>query len=137
MFTTFLGSLMGKIAIGVCAMLLVALVDRSIRVHNLRNDVAELTDRIENPETGYIARLATCHANVTTLRGSIDEQNAAIDGLKRESAARTAEAEAELAKARTAISAAERRAGTILASRRLPNETSCAHASRLIDEATR
>lgn len=60
---------------------------------SLNEQKAELTDRIENPRTGYVARLAQANANVVELRTSIERQNTVI--RQREGEARQAQAELE------------------------------------------
>ena len=52
----------GAAAVGLGITVAVIDLDRA----HLRSEVATLTDRIENPRTGYIARLTQAEANVAT-----------------------------------------------------------------------
>lgn len=80
------------------------------------------------------AELATCAQNTAKLRGSIDVQNTQIEALRKASADATAQAEAALAKARTASQAAHKSAQAILALK--PVGRHCDAALALIREPT-
>lgn len=71
---------------------------------SLTKQKLELVDRIENPHTGYVARLAQANANVVELRTAIQRQNTII--RERENEAR--QAQAQLEQLRTRLAAAQR-----------------------------
>lgn len=75
---------------------------------------AEVQATIDQPVTGWKARLATCQGNTVVLQGALASQNDRIDSLGRDSAARLAEAEKGLAAAQRGQAAAEARVAKIM-----------------------
>lgn len=99
------------IAIG----LLVMLGLTHVELNHARHDVAALNARIEDPQTGYIARLATCHGNVGRLQATLDQQTAAVAAKSAADAKALAKAEADLAAERGRSAALQVRANATLA----------------------
>jgi hypothetical protein len=64
------------------------LVKTSLDNRNLEKQKSELTRRIEDPVTGYIAQLNTARNNVVILKGAIEKQNSEF---RKQSAASQAE----------------------------------------------
>lgn len=90
-------------AIGASAAALVigvALGVTTIQKNNAVKRADGLAQQIDDPITGYRARLSSCEANVDLLDGEIAKQNDAIERVGAESAARVAQAQAGLAAAR-------------------------------------
>ncbi len=58
---------------------------------NLEGQKQELVRRIEDPKTGYVARLTQANANVVTLRAAIETTNRQLELRKDESAKSNAE----------------------------------------------
>lgn len=82
------------------------------------------------------ADLGTCKANVATLDGALSRQNAAVDALRQESAARVAQSEKAVSAARSVAASYRKSAAAILAAR--PRGASaCQSADALIAEAVR
>ena len=75
---------------------------------------AEVTATIEQPITGWKARLATCQESSDVLLGSIDTQNAAIEALRKDGDARLAEADKALTRAQNGRAAAEAKVAAIM-----------------------
>lgn len=95
-----------------------------------RHTIAALTDRIENPKTGYIASLATCNGNAARLEASIGNQNAGIEAANK-LAAQTATALDQAVKASAdARAVAVSRAAAVAALR--PGVDRCASAEALL-----
>jgi len=85
---------LATIGAGVVAALLgFFLISAHLENKSLNTQKAELVDRIENPQTGYVARLAQANANVIELRTAIERQNVVI--RQREGEAREAQANLE------------------------------------------
>lgn len=70
--------------------------------------------QIHAPVTGYIATAARCEANARELDGSLTRQNAAVEVLRRDGAARIAAAEQRLAAAQRTAADARLRADRLL-----------------------
>lgn len=83
-----------------------------------------LQAQIDHPITGYRARLSSCQGNLQLVEAAVVTQNTAIDGLRRESDARVAEAQAGLAAARRDAADARYRAER-LAGARITGTTGC------------
>ena len=90
---------------------------------------------INDPVTGWKARLGQCQANVAEQGRAIDAQNAAVGAWKAESLRRSAEAAKAVQQAQRATVAANQRAGAILAAK--PGAEQCASAEALIMESIR
>lgn len=75
---------------------------------------AEVTATIEQPVTGWKARLSTCQESSDVLLGSIDTQNAAIEALRKDGEVRLAEADKALTKAQKGQAAAEAKVAKIM-----------------------
>jgi len=76
-----------------------------------------LQTSINDPQTGYVARLAQANTNVATLKHEIEIQNTAYDKLSAESKALLASKQAELAKAQAATRAMQLRLNGFLATK--------------------
>ena len=107
------------------------------RSRMLKQDVAELRQRIEHPVTGYVAQLERCAGNRQALEAAVQDQNQAIAAWRAEADRARAEGAAALARAQADARAAEREAGRILAAQPRPGEDRCAAADRLILETVR
>jgi len=79
--------------------LAIALSIATARLHDAQVSRDALTASIETPVTGWAARLTTARNNASVLETSIGDQNAKIDALSKDSAARLALATAALAAA--------------------------------------
>lgn len=77
----------------VAAILGFLLISSQLENRNLNSQKAELIQRIEDPRTGYVARLTQANANVVELRTAVERQNTVI--RQREGEARAAQAELE------------------------------------------
>jgi hypothetical protein len=111
----FLGSrLGGAIAAAVVAVLTIGLGVQTVRLGAAHREVAKLADRIENPGTGYIAKLSACRGDVDRLTGEIARQNEAVTALKTEGDRRAAKAAAALSEAARGRASAEARAAKLL-----------------------
>lgn len=77
----------------------VALLVSGARLKDAQAARDHLQIAIDQPVTGWAARLTTCQNNTATLQASITGQNAQIDALKAEGVRRTAAAAAALADA--------------------------------------
>lgn len=77
-----LGTLADKlIAGGLAAALAISIganVKQAFEKRDLRTQVATLDKQINDPETGLVASLGTCRANVGTLTAALNEQNESI-----------------------------------------------------------
>ena len=93
----------GVVIVGLGITIAVIDLDRA----HLRSEVADLTDKIENPQTGYIARLTQAQANVATLKAGLDEQNAKVEAQAAEAKARIAATEKRLVDAQAAAASAK------------------------------
>jgi len=112
----WLGSkLAGMIGVPVAIVLALLLAWQALAHRSTRADLREMTSerdalvaRIEDPDTGYIAQLATCRTNVTSLRNSLETQNTAVRDLEARTAAAEQRASAARAEAARLSSAASR-----------------------------
>lgn len=124
-----------------CAVLipLVAVTGRSAIVANAALDraearVVELDRQIQEPVTGYIARLATCRSSLGSMEAGVKTQNAAIEGLRQRALESEARAEAAVRGAQAQARATERRAQAVLQARPRDGEGQCDAAYRLHQE---
>jgi len=76
-----------------------------------------LQTSINDPVTGYVARLAQANTNVATLKHEVEVQNDAYDRLSAESKALLASKQAELAKAQAQTKAMQLRLNGFLATK--------------------
>lgn len=102
---------------GVSIVLVLVVIVAGINIRSAGRQIDTLLDRIENPKTGYIARLATEEASTATLRASIEVQNGAIETMSKESEAALAAANRKLALEAKARRVAENRAAVLLGRR--------------------
>lgn len=111
-------------AAGAVALMAVPLGVQTVRLGMVTDSRDEWKAQVTDPETGYIARLTTARASIATLARSIDDQNAAIEAIQTESAARIAQAEADAEAAREQINDALARADRTL-TRPITGNTVC------------
>lgn len=81
------------VTLGLAATLVVVKIDNN----QLANLNAQLDARINDPSTGYVARLAQATTNVETLKAALVEQNTVYQRKSDADAARLRETEAKLA----------------------------------------
>jgi hypothetical protein len=74
-------------------------------------------EKINNPKTGYIAQLAQARTNVEQLKTVVETQNAAIDRLSAEGAARLAASERRLAAAQAETRVLERKVAVFMSTK--------------------
>jgi len=140
--SALLAFLTSRIGLGLLAgVLLIAAVTASWTAGVANRDrvqaqaqAAKLDNDINNPDTGYVARLTQCRSSLAGAEISINTQNEAIDRLKRESEETTARAQASVRVAQDRARAAERKTQTILQERPRAGETVCEAAWRLHSE---
>jgi DNA anti-recombination protein RmuC len=117
----FLSGHIWKIATGgaaALALLLCALLMSSyFENRDLSKQRNTLAAQINDPQTGYIAQLAQARTNVETLKVEVDKQNKALDKMSAESNARLAAARTALAKAQAETKALEKRLAGFLATK--------------------
>lgn len=105
----------GAIGAGVLAAgLAISLALTSANLHRVEKERDDVRASIEAPVTGWAARLTTAQDNASRLKAAVDDQNARIDALGRDSAARIAEAEKGLAAAQRGQAAAEAKVAKIM-----------------------
>jgi hypothetical protein len=77
-----LGGLYDKLIAGGLAVALAVSIGVNIKQafdkRDLRTQVSTLDKQINDPKTGYVARLGTCRANVATLEKALSDQNESI-----------------------------------------------------------
>lgn len=106
--------------LGAGAALVVALIISAVTIkltienRQLGRQSADLSKQINDPETGYIARLRTSENNVILLKGAIVRQNAAYAKLSKESTAELNRLRAELAKAEREAADLRKRAAALM-----------------------
>jgi len=111
----FMGTrLGGGIAAAIAAVLVLGLGVQTARLAGAHGDVAKLTDRIENPRTGYIAKLSTCQGNVAGLESAVKAQNNAVAAMGAESARKMDAASIAVTAAIQGRASAEGRAAKLL-----------------------
>tara|TARA_B100000678_G_scaffold13657_2_gene10749 strand:+ start:9260 stop:9685 length:426 start_codon:yes stop_codon:yes gene_type:complete len=109
-------------ALSVAGIMSVLLFVQNARLANAKDDYAKLYADINEPKTGYVARLTTCQASVATLEESIGTQNKAIEDLKRTSDEAIERANAAAKEAALEADAARKRARD-MANRPIQGET--------------
>lgn len=101
-------SLLWKIgAIGAASFALTlagALILEKQATHRAENERDSLREQIQNPETGYIARLRTSRDNSARLTQGIARQNLQLERLAADGERRLADAEREINRLRLAAS---------------------------------
>lgn len=120
------------IAIGLAVALTVSVggnIKQAFTARDLRTTVKTLDKQLNDPETGALARLATCRSNNIILSGGIDRQNASIAANAARGAAAIADATRSVADAQIRTAEAQRQAADILTARPT-GETVC---ERLLD----
>lgn len=127
--------LTGPIATAACVVLAVLLLLCKCENAGLTSDNDKLTKSINDPVTGWAAKLNTCQGSVASLQAGIDGQNHAVDALAVESNRRTSLANKMVAAAREDALQAQIKAGGILAAKST-NEP-CSDALALIRETVR
>lgn len=85
----------GVVTLGLTATLVVVKLDN----RQLTKLNEQLDERINNPSTGYVARLAQANTNVETLKVELAQQNEAFKKKSESDAARLRDTEAKLAAA--------------------------------------
>ena len=98
----------------VAAGLAVSLALTTANLHRVEKERDDVRASITAPVTGWAARLTTAQNNAGRLQASIDDQNARIDALGRDSAARLAAAEKALTAAQRGQAAAEAKVAKIM-----------------------
>lgn len=115
------------IAIGLAAALTVSIggnVKQAFTARDLRTTVRTLDKQLNDPKTGYVARLTACRATNLTLSSGIDRQNASIAANAARGAAAVADATRSVAAAQVKTAEAQRAASEIL-NVRPSGETAC------------
>lgn len=97
--------------------------------------VAELTEEIDDPKTGWRAKLSRCEASVDNLTVALERQNAAVSQLEAESEERTRRANAAIAAAQKQVGVYKRRAEII--ANAIPSGDLCQSAQSLIVKTLR
>jgi hypothetical protein len=113
MWVLLTSRLAGPIASAVASLLAVVAVVLFVLLRQASADAARLDVAINNPESGYVVRLDRCGRNAAALSASLQDQNAKFDALSKDSASRLAEAEAAIARARTAMDKANAQAAVL------------------------
>ena len=110
-----------KLATGVAGILSLVLISLLMSSYFEKRDLmdqrTELTRRIDDPETGYVAQLAQARTNVETLKVALAGQNKKYQDLSKESQARLAAAEARLTAAQAQTRVMERKLNSFLATK--------------------
>ena len=89
-------------------------VKQHFTITGLKSSNTTLERQINDPDTGYVARLATCKANTQALSGGIDRQNASIAANTARGAAAVADATRSVAAAQIKTAEAQRKASEIV-----------------------
>lgn len=111
-------------AAGAVALMAVPLGIQTVRLGMVTESRDEWKAQVTDPETGYIVRLTTARASIATLTRAVEDQNAAIEAVRADSAARIARAEADAEAARASIADALARADRTL-TRPIAGNTMC------------
>lgn len=82
-----------------------ALILEKQATHRAEQERDSLRSQIENPETGYIARLRTCRDNTARLQQDVERQNLRFERLSHDGERRLSEAEQELTRLRNRATA--------------------------------
>lgn len=124
--------LAGPIASTLALVLTLFLVATCTQKAALDRRVDTLTAQIDDPKTGWRARLSQCKDNVTVLDAAVAGQNASIAAMKAESDAASARAAEAVKAAQVASTKARRDAVAIMARR--PTGDVCESALALLRE---
>jgi len=131
LFTSRLaGPIASVVALVLALALAASLLTASATEKSLRKQIDDLQRSIDNPATGWRARLSQCQHNVGVATASLATQNAAVATLKAANAAATAKAESNAAAARAASAGAQAAVNSILNQK--PGADHCASALALI-----
>jgi hypothetical protein len=114
----FLRSFAWQIGCGAAVALAIVLgwhlIQAKLEVRRLSTSVAVLTDRIENPKTGYIVQLARAQSNIATLKSGIQDQNDKFAAWQAEGERQMAATERALKAARSEVARLQARSdGTL------------------------
>ncbi|MDR7062002.1 MULTISPECIES: hypothetical protein [unclassified Sphingopyxis] len=124
-----LGTLQDKLIAGGLAVALTVSVGGNIKqgftARDLRTTVRTFDKQLNDPKTGYVARLTTCKANNQILSVGIDRQNASIATNAARGAAAVADATRSVADAQVKTAEAQRKATAIL-NTQPSGDTACA-----------
>lgn len=115
------------IAVGLAAALVISVggnVKQAFTARDLRTTVRTLDKQLNDPKTGYVARLTSCRASNLALSGGIDRQNASIANNAARGAAAIADATRSVADAQVKTAEAQRAATAIL-NARPSGDTAC------------
>lgn len=106
-----------KIGAGIAIVIAVVLSGFILKLtldnRRLSSESAKLSKQINDPDTGYIARLRTSENNVLVLKGAVVRQNQAYDKLSKDSKAQLEALRARLIKAEREAADLRKRAGAI------------------------
>ncbi len=109
----FITAPLWKILTGGAAVLAVVLAGLLFSSYLTNRDLSAqrtvLSQRINDPKTGYIAQLAQSRTNVEQLKASIAQQNIAYDKLSKDSADRLAATKLALAQAQRETAVMQRK----------------------------
>lgn len=115
------------IAIGLAAALTASAgynVKQALITRDLRTTVRTIDKQLNDPKTGYVARLTTCEANNRLLSGGLDRQNATVAANAARGAAALADATRSVAAAQVKTADVQRQANSIL-NTPLSGDTTC------------
>lgn len=136
---TLLGFITGPvgrwIALALAVLALLAGVHHHGVTQGAAREKAKADRAINDPVTGWRARLNQCQANVKTLDGAVKAQNAAVAAWKAESAQRSEAAAKAVTEARKATVAANQRIGALMAAKSGADQ--CKSAEALIMESVK
>lgn len=97
-----------------CVVLTGYLIAARVENSHLTHANAVLSDRIDNPKTGYVASMAQCHTNTLTYDAALKMQNAAVEAQSNRDKAALDAANAALAAAQSRIAVLQNRAAAML-----------------------
>lgn len=89
-------------------------VSSALKLRDRNTTISTLDKQINDPKTGYVARLATCRSNNQLLQGGISDQNASLALGAAKSATALAKASQQVAKAQIETGKAQAKAADIL-----------------------
>lgn len=101
------------VAIAIALFLSAFIIKLTLDNRRLSNESSKLSKQINDPDTGYIARLRTSENNVLVLKAAVVRQNEAYDKLSKESKAQLEALRARLIKAEREASDLRKRAAAI------------------------
>lgn len=137
------GKIAGPVFAGTSALLLIALIttgavahfriaDRDATIRSRDGDIAHLRESIDEPLTGWAARLGQCQANFRTVSAGFDQMAASIKRLGQETVAAAAAAKRAADAAAAESRDARMRADQILALPAPAAAEACTSAARLL-----